>query len=289
MMTFTNVRPSPIAGTWYTADPKRLSSIVNHYINDAVIPPLPGEVIALVSPHAGYQYSGAVAGHAFKTIQGQSFDQVVVISPMHQYYPHPFITTAHDAYHTPLGDLPVAKNTISEISRHLQAHTGSELHPVAYDREHALEIELPFLQCALKGGFDLIPIMLRDQTSKNSRILGGILAEVLGDKSCLFVASSDLSHFYRENIANRLDHNILTALEDFSPEGLFEVNKRGEGQACGLAAMATILWAARAVGADQVTLLKYDTSAATTGDQSSVVGYGAAAITRPIQPTEDMM
>ena len=288
-MTFTNVRPSPIAGTWYSADPKQLSSIVNHYLEDAVIPALPGDVIALVSPHAGYQYSGEVAGYAFKTIKGQSFDQVIVISPMHQYTPHPFITTAHDAYHTPLGNLPVARKTISDISRCLKAHIGSDLHPVAFDREHALEIELPFLQCALDGDFDLVPIMLRDQTSKNAKILGRILAEVLENKSCLIVASSDLSHFYKEVIANRLDHNILSALEDFSPEGLFEVNERGEGQACGLAAIATTLWAARALGADKVTLLKYDTSAATTGDRTSVVGYGAAAITRPIQPTEDMM
>ena len=288
-MNFVNVRPSPIAGTWYSADPTQLSSIVNHYLADAAIPALAGEVIALVSPHAGYQYSGAVAGYAFKTIKGQSFDQVIVISPMHQYDPHPFITTAHDAYHTPLGDLPVAERTISEISHRLKAHTGKGLHPVAYDREHALEIELPFLQCALDGEFDLVPIMLRDQTSKNSKILGRILAEVLEDKSCLIVASSDLSHFYKEIIANRLDHNILSALEDFSPEGLFEVNERGEGQACGLAAIATTLWATRALGADKVTLLKYDTSASITEDRSSVVGYGAAAITRPNQPVEDII
>jgi len=288
-MSFLNIRPSPIAGTWYSADSKQLSGIINHYLEEAIIPALPGEVVALVSPHAGYQYSGAVAGYAFKTIKDLSFNQVVVISPMHQYYPYPFITSSHDAYHTPLGDLPVAKNTISEINRRLKAHTGSELHPVAYDREHALEIELPFLQCALTGDFDLVPIMLRDQSLENSKILGHILAEVLEDKSCLIVASSDLSHFYKEMIANRLDQNILSALEDFSPEGLFEVNERGEGQACGLAAIATTLWAARALGADKVTLLKYDTSASTTGDRSSVVGYGAAAITRPFKPTEDII
>jgi len=204
-----------------------------------------------------------------------------VISPMHQYSPHNFITTAHDAYQTPLGDLPVAKETLSEIDRYLKEGIGQGLTQVANDREHSLEIELPFLQRALEGEFHLVPIMLREYTSDNIKFLGKILAKVVNGKSCLMVASSDLSHFYPESVANQLDHNVLSALDDFSPEGLFEVNNRGEGQACGLASIAAVLWAARALGADEVTLLKYDTSASTTGDRSSVVGYGAAAITRP--------
>jgi len=94
------------------------------------------------------------------------------------------------------------------------------------------------------------------------------------------VASSDLSHFYAEDRANQLDERVLKALTDFSPEALFDLKQRGEGQACGLAPMAAVLWASQQMGADKVTLLKYDTSASATGDRSSVVGYGAAAITR---------
>ena len=283
MMTKANpVRPSPIAGTWYSANPGQLRATVEACINDANLPDLPGQVIGLVAPHAGYRYSGPVAGHAFKAVQGQHFDRVAVISPMHQYTPYPILTSAHQAYQTPLGEIPLAEDSLEKINARLTAQANLPLSAIANDQEHSLEIELPFLQVALEGPFELIPIMLRDQTRQLSKALGLILAEILhGDGSCLLVASSDLSHFYSETTAHQLDHRILHALAEFSPAGLFDLKDSGRGQACGLAPMAAVMWACEALGADQVTLLKYDTSAASTGDSSSVVGYGAAAITRP--------
>jgi len=284
MMTETNtVRPSPIAGTWYSANPHQLQQTVDRYIKNAQLPDLPGEVIGLVTPHAGYQYSGQVAGHAFKAVAGKTFDYVIILSPMHQYYPQNLLTSAHRAYRTPLGDVPVARDKLIEISTALMEKTSLSLTPVAHDREHSLEIELPFLQCALDSNFELIPLMLRSQNRQVSRALGKILAEVFQGDSCLFVASSDLSHFYPETTANQLDQRVLAALAEFSPEALFDLQETGEGQACGLPAIASVLWAARELGASEVTVLNYDTSASATGDRSSVVGYGAAAITRPLE------
>jgi len=282
MMTETEtVRPSPIAGTWYSANPDKLRKTVNNYIDKAALPNLHGEVVALVAPHAGYQYSGSVAGHAYKAIAGRSFDTVVVISPMHQYYPQPLLTSAHRAYGTPLGEIPLSKEKIANINTILRDRTGVSLTPIFNDREHSLEIELPFLQCAIKGGFNLIPIMIRDQSRTIAQTLGEILGEELQGESCLLVASSDLSHFYPETTANQLDNRVLAALEKFSPEGLFDLKDQGKGHACGLAAIASVLWSARKLGGKDVTLLCYDTSASTTGDTSSVVGYGAAAVTCP--------
>ena len=275
------VRPSPIAGTWYSANPGQLQKVVDGYLENAELPQLPGEVIAVVAPHAGYRYSGAVAGHAFGTVAGKSFDFIAVLSPLHQYHPQPLFTSAHIAYRTPLGDIPVAEDILSKINVALTEKMGLSLAPIAYDQEHSLEIELPFLQRAVKGEFKLIPIMLRDQTRQMAQNLGKVLADTLKGKSCLLVASSDLSHFYPESSANQLDHRILAALSDFSPDELFHLKQTGEGQACGLAAMAAVLWASRELGGTKVTLLSYNTSAAATGDRSSVVGYGAAAITRP--------
>jgi len=282
MIEIQSVRPSPIAGTWYSANPERLQKTIDRYIERAVLPDLPGEVVALVAPHAGYQYSGSVAGYAYKTIVGKSFEIVAVISPLHQYYPQPILTSAHSAYGTPLGEIPLAAEKISEINTTLRDRTGMSLTPIANDQEHSLEIELPFLQRALKDEFHLIPIMLRDQSRVIAQTLGEILAEKLQGESCLLVASSDLSHFYPERIANQLDNRVMSTLDDFSPEGLFDLKDQGKGHACGLAAIATVLWSARKLGAKGVTLLRYDTSASTTGDTSSVVGYGAAAITRPV-------
>ncbi|MEA3327285.1 MAG: AmmeMemoRadiSam system protein B [Chloroflexota bacterium] len=283
MMTeLKTVRPSPIAGTWYSANPDRLRKTIDSYIEKAALPNLPGEVVALVAPHAGYQYSGSVAGHAYKAIAGKSFDTVAVISPMHQYHPRPLLTSAHRAYGTPLGEIPLAAEKVAEINTALQERAGVSLTPINNDREHSLEIELPFLQRAIKGEFNLIPIMLRDQSRAIAQTLGEILAEELQGESCLLVASSDLSHFYPETVANQLDNRVLSALNDFSPDGLFDLKDQGKGHACGLAAIAAVLWSARKLGAKDVTLLCYDTSASTTGDKSSVVGYGAAAITRPV-------
>ncbi len=277
----TSVRPSPIAGTWYSGNPQQLAQTVDAYINDADLPELPGRVVGVVAPHAGYQYSGPVAGYAFKAVQGRHFDRVAVLSPMHQYMPYRVLTSAHSAYRTPLGEIPLAKDKLAEIDTQFQMETGLNLTPVANDQEHSLEIELPFLQRALSGDFELIPIMMRDQTRQVAQALGHALAETLDSESCLLVASSDLSHYYPESKANQLDDRVLQTLADFSPEGLFDLHERGLGQACGLSPIATVLWAAREWGADKVTLLNYNTSAAATGDRSAVVGYGAAAITIP--------
>lgn len=275
------VRPSPIAGTWYNGDPDQLQQTVDEYINNAELPTLTDKVLGLVSPHAGYRYSGSVAGHAFKSVKGKSFDFVVIISPMHQYYPKPILTSAHPAYHTPLGDVPLAVQELDEINAELKKKVGLEMSRVTHDQEHSLEIELPFLQSALNGTFSLIPIMLRNQSRHLSKALGLILAEKLRDTSCLFVASSDLSHFYAEPEAKDLDHIVLEQVMKLSPDGLFDLKDEGKGHACGLAAIASVLWATKELGANKATLLKYDTSASATGDKSSVVGYGAAAITRP--------
>jgi len=282
MNKLSSVRPSPIAGSWYSADPVQLRDMVDGYIEKATPPDLPGEVVALVAPHAGYIYSGRVAGYAFKTIKDSSFTSVVVISPLHQYHPQPILTSAHRAYQTPLGEIPLDQPKLNQINDTLENLIGVSLTPIANDREHSLEIELPFLQCAIDGDFTLIPIMLRDQTRQISQALGDALADTLKNTSCLLVASSDLSHFQPEAKANQLDNLVLSKLDDFSPEGLFDLKDRGQGQACGLAAIAAVLWASKKLGARDVTLLNYDTSASTTGDDSSVVGYGAAAITRPI-------
>jgi hypothetical protein len=184
-------------------------------------------------------------------------------------------------YRTPLGDIPLAKGLLSEMDQTLQDQSGLSLAPISNDEEHSLEIELPFLQRALDGPFDLIPIMLRDQSRQIAQTLGEVLAGVIRNESCLLLASTDLSHFHSQTKANQLDQQVLRQLQDCSPEGLFELKSQGQGEACGLAPMAVVLWAARNLGAKDVTLLNYDTSASATGDTSSVVGYGAAAITRP--------
>ena len=151
-------------------------------------------------------------------------------------------------------------------------------HAIANDREHSLEIELPFLQRALKNEFKLLPIMVRAQEAAVAQKLGHALAQTLKNKNALIVASTDLSHFYDQQTAKMLDEEMLKRFESFDPESIFEAEHTGKGFACGHAAVASMLWAARDLGADKVQILKYATSGDVTGDHSSVVGYGAAVV-----------
>ncbi|MEM5774132.1 MAG: AmmeMemoRadiSam system protein B [Anaerolineaceae bacterium] len=276
------IRPSPIAGTWYSADPKHLARQVDDYLQAASLSALAGEVIGVISPHAGHRYSGRTAGYAFRAVQGQHFDLVAVISPLHSYFPADLLTTAHQAYGTPLGPVWVDDDAVDALEDTLRQSGGKELQRLANDSEHSLEIELPFLQRALLGDFKLLPVMVRSQSKAIAWALGEALGRVLAGKRALLVASTDLSHFYPQTTAERLDAAMLQQMADFSPEGVFQAEERGTGYACGFPAVAAVLWAARALGGTTVEILHHSTSADETGDSSQVVGYGAAAILKQV-------
>jgi len=271
------VRPSPIAGLWYSADPQQLAQQIDQYIAQAQIPPLNGKVIALIAPHAGHRYSGRTAGHAYKTVLGQKFDVVAIVSPMHAYYPAPVLTSAHSSYFTPLGEVPVERDLTDGLAELLAEETIG-LTPIANDDEHSLEIQLPFLQRALNKPFSLLPVMVRRKDWRMAQILGNALAKVLKHRNALLVASTDLSHFYPLPIANQLDTEMLSLIEAFSPQGVLQAEEAATGFACGAGAVAAVLVAARELGGNEVKILHYSTSAEETLDSSSVVGYGAAVV-----------
>ncbi len=275
-----DTRPSPIAGQWYPADPLRLAAQVDNQIQSAQLPEIRGEVVAVIAPHAGHLYSGPVAGYAFAALRGLAPDLVAVVAPMHSFYSQPLLTTAHKAYATPLGEVIVDQDVLETLDEVLVSDLGFGLAPVARDREHSIEIELPFLQRVLQSPFRLLPIMIRDQSPSTARGLGESLASVLKDRNAILVASSDLSHFYPQEIAEKLDATFLRQVEAFDPDGVIQVEEEGRGFACGRGAVAAVLWAAKHLGAGQVQILHYATSGDVTGDYEGVVGYGAAVVTR---------
>jgi hypothetical protein len=251
-------------------------------MNIATLPDLNGEVVAVIAPHAGYRYSGRTAGYAFRAVRGKAFDLVAVISPYHQFHPADMLTSAHSEYETPLGSLPVDQECLQMFAESVnKSGAAGTLSTIQQDREHSLEIELPFLQRALTQPFSLLPIMLRSRSVLQLEAIGKALAGVLRGRSALLVASTDLSHFYPLAIASKYDHEMLKQIEYFSPQGVLAIEEQGRGFACGGPAVAAVLWAARELGATKARLLHYSTSAEQTGDSSSVVGYGAAAVLRP--------
>ncbi len=264
-----DVRPSPIAGQWYPSDPERLAASVDRYIAQATVPPIPGRIVGIQSPHAGHRYSGPVAGYAFKAVQGLAVDVVALVGPSHYPYRAPLITTGHAAYATPLGIVPVARDRLAELGRVVPIATVRE------DPEHSLEIELPFLQRVL-GDFRLLPLALVDQSLSMAQTLGTALADLLRGERVLLVASSDLSHFYPQALAEQLDRQVLDAIARFDPAGVVAAEADGHKLACGHGAIASVMIAAKALGADTAQVLHHATSGDVTGDYRQVVGYSAA-------------
>lgn len=280
MNPFPSTRPSPIAGAWYPSNPKDLREQINGYLEQAPEQSLPGEVVGVIAPHAGYFYSGATAGYAYRCVRGNAYDTCVIFSPLHDYQPYDLLTSAHSAYATPLGEAPIDRDLVEACAAAIQDSTGVTLQPIANDREHSLEIQLPFLQTALGKPFRLLPLMVRSHDAVVLEVIANAISKVIANSNALLVASTDLSHFYTENEADLLDSNMLRQMSDFSPQGVLNAERTGEGFACGAGAVALMMWTCRFLGAKQVTLLHHSTSADASGDSSRVVGYGALAVTR---------
>lgn len=271
-----DIRPSPIAGTWYPGDPVRLERSIDLQLRDVVLPPLRGRVVGVIAPHAGHQYSGYVAAHAFEALADRDPEIVAILSPLHTPYAGEVFTTGHSAYVTPLGEVPVNHDLVDLFENELQGEV--ELQRIRNDQEHSLEIELPFLQCVLQRPFTLLPIMILMQNEAISHAIGTALGKTLQGRNAVIVASSDLSHFYPASTAEVLDGELLKRIETFDPQGVIAAEKEGVGFACGRGAIAAAMWGAKLLGADQAQVLAYAHSGAVTGDLHSVVGYGAAVL-----------
>ena len=265
---------------WYLADPSQLDAAVQTYLTVEPPPFQPDNLLGLVVPHAGHHYSGHVAGAAFAALTGHHFDTVFLLGPDHRgAAPGRNSTPDADLWRTPLGDVPVAWELLKPIKRDIR------LALLAHDDEHSLEIELPFLQKALDK-FRLVPLMMGDQSYQISGQLSTILVGVARQAQCspLFVASSDLSHFFNDDTARQLDQKTIDFILKFDTRGLAEHAAtgriRGQPLACGAGPIAAVMMAARSLGATQTHLLKYATSADISGDTRHVVGYAAIAFTK---------
>lgn len=272
------VRAPVVAGQFYPAEPARLKRDVEGYLDAAGERTAAGTILAIVSPHAGYMYSGTVAGNGYALVRGQNYETVVVIAPCHVEFFDFSAVYPGDAYETPLGEIPVDR----EAARRLCEAGGAvrlamEGHRVGRGGrgEHSLEVQLPFLQVAL-GEFALVPVVMGDQSEANVRALGEALATAFAGRSVLFVASTDLSHFHDGREAKRLDDVFLSGIGDFAPDRLLSDLAGGGTEACGGGPTAAAMIAARRLGATRCDVLAYATSGDVTGDRSSVVGYVSA-------------
>jgi AmmeMemoRadiSam system protein B/AmmeMemoRadiSam system protein A len=284
-MGMKEIREPALAGSWYPGDPEILSRDVKRYLENAKKEKVDGEIVALVSPHAGYMYSGQVAAYAYKLIEGKSFDTVVVVGPSHRF---PFKGASlwdRGGFRTPLGVVPVD----DELSKKLmEKRKEIRFIPEAHNQENSLELQIPFLQTVLKS-FKLVPIAMEpDWSWETCQYLASAIAEAVKGKRVLLVASTDLSHFYTYNIAVELDKIFLNHIERFDVEGLNRDLKNNRTEACGGGPVVTIMLAAKMLGANHGKVLKYANSGDVTGDRSRVVGYAAAVFYKTAGGKEKM-
>ncbi|RLA85180.1 MAG: hypothetical protein DRG31_03630 [Deltaproteobacteria bacterium] len=270
------IRESAIAGTWYPGDPKILRRQIEGFLSHAEVPPLEGELLALIAPHAGYMYSGQVAAYAYKLLLGKKYDTVVIISPSHYVYFRGVSIYPRGGFRTPLGVVRVQERFCKRL---MDVCPLVDDIPQAHTREHALEIQLPFLQVVL-GDFGLVPLVMGEQDNRTVRELAKGLVEVIRHegKRVLLIASTDLSHFYPYERAVALDRIILEHVEALDPEGLMRDLESKRCEACGGGPMVSAMMAAKALGANKGVVLKYANSGDVTGDRTSVVGYMSAAL-----------
>ena len=273
-----NVRQAAVAGGFYPADASALSAMMDDMLAHASPPPISDPILAVVAPHAGYPFSGPVAAYTYAALKGRKFSRVVVIAPSH-YEAFDFTSVYEgDAYATPLGTVPVDKafaKQLAKMSPTIRLSSRGHV-PTPKGAEHALEVELPWLQRVL-GDFELVPVVMGDQSYESSRALGVALAKLIQgkDKDTLIVASSDLSHYHPYDEAVKIDHKTLNALQAWD---YFSMSRNFEArvwEACGGAPIVAAMIAAERMGANQALVLKYANSGDTTGDHSRVVGYSA--------------
>ena len=273
-------RQPAVAGTFYPRDPLDLSRMVSGYMASTKRSIFADNIQGIIAPHAGYMYSGAVAASAYKELEGLKYDTVVVIAPSHTTFFQGASIYNGSAYLTPLGKLFIDQEIASKIS-HIsptkvylsnKGHTGGGTR-----QEHALEVQLPFLQTVL-GDFKLVPIIMGEQEWDIISALGEALAAGLKDTNTLVVASTDLSHFYSAEVALQKDSIIRAKIEAFDPNGLYKSIAKGEAEACGGGPMSVAMIACQKLGANRITITSQSDSGKITGDSREVVGYLGAVI-----------
>jgi len=279
------VRKPAVAGQFYPADPEKLQKEINRYLDQAKLAHISGEIIALICPHAGYMYSGWVAAHSYRQISGRRYDTVIIIAPSHV---EPFAFSSvypQGAYETPLGRIPVDVNLAREIagsSPSVKLSKKGHRQEHLFRQEHALEVQLPFLQSVLSN-FKIVPIVMGEQSLENCRELAEAIVGAIKkqkSKKVLLVASSDLSHYHPYERAVEIDSRFIRYVERYDYLGLYKASRAREVEACGLGPVITALIAAKKLGADKTKVLFYANSGDVTGDKSGVVGYLSAVIYR---------
>jgi AmmeMemoRadiSam system protein B len=280
------VRHSRFAGSWYPGDAQDLKRTVEDYIARVDQPLLPDRPLGLISPHAGYVYSGQTAAYAYRQLEGRSVSTVVILAPSHRAWFDPPAVSMEAAYETPLGRVPIDRDWVEALSARIP------LQPIRGDREHALEIQLPFLQVML-GSFRLVPLLVSADDPDKARQLAHALSETASQapgagRDLLLVASSDMHHIPDYDEVLRRDEPVVDAVAAYDLPALTRLLMDRHCSVCGRIPILVVLEACKLLGADFVRVLHHTTSGDVTGERRAgeyTVGYMAAAVFQRTSPS----
>lgn len=269
------VRKPVVAGAFYDGDKAALAARIDAYLSAVKdLPTISGDVRAIVCPHAGYVYSGPTAAYAYRLVQGKPYETVVIIGTSHQYGLDGASIYLKGGFETPLGVAPVDEKLASAIAK----ASGFSYVAEAHDKEHSVEVQVPFIQKVLPDA-KIVPIVMGYPMRQDVYALAEGLAKAALDKKVLIVASTDLSHYLSKADANSLDAKTVALVRNNRADTLITKCLRGENIMCGGGGVAATLIALKKAGQPQVEVLRYSDSSEASGDEVHVVGYLAAAIT----------
>jgi len=271
MQTHLPVRHPAVAGRFYPSDPNILFHDVRFYLSpEAATSP----ALGCVAPHAGYIYSGLVAGAVYSQLQIPQ--QIIILCPNHTGKGRPLAVMSSGSWETPLGPVAIDSALAEALKKRFSLLTEDA---DAHRSEHAIEVELPFLQ-ACRPDFTFVPIALGTGQFETLEKLGEAVAEAVQaqDQRILIVASSDMNHYENDTVTRAKDHKAIERMLALDARGLFDVVMKEEISMCGFGPAVVMLTATKRLGATSAKLIKYATSGDVSGDRGMVVGYAGVIV-----------
>ncbi len=272
------VRTPAVAGSFYPKTNQELKKTIHdcfvHEYGPKKLPPISGgkKIFGVVSPHAGYMYSGPIAANSYYEISEQKPDLVIIVGPNHWGIGADVATMKDTIWKTPLGDVEVDTESAIEINKISKI---IELDFFSHSKEHSLEVQIPILQETFSHKFKILPIILNDQSYKTAKEVGLAVAKIAKDKKCVIIASSDFTHYEPNDYAHKQDSALIEPILSLDIERFYTVLQEKQVTACGYGAIASTMQACKQLGATKGQLVRYATSGDIVGDKSSVVGYAS--------------
>lgn len=270
------IRKPVVAGQFYPGTKEELEGIIDSCIQHKYGPgnqiQQNEKIYGIISPHAGYVYSGPTACHSYKAISSKNPELVIILGPNHFGVGKDVATMVDTKWETPLGLVEVDSEAAKEIANNSKY---IEIDEFSHSKDHSLEVQIPMLQSILSNEFKILPIILLDQSLEMAKDVGNAVAQIARSRNTMIVASSDFTHYEENSFAHSQDKALIEPILEMDVEKFYRVLMEKRVTSCGYGAMASVMIACKKLGATKGELLSYTTSGDVMGDTSSVVGYGA--------------